>query len=195
MKSHRIAVPFLIVLAAVAVAGKDKKQQNLPAVFNEARYVYVESVNGREFDQNLDAGDREAIADLRDALHAWGRYSYTSERAEAELVFVVRKGRIAEGDAGVSNGPFPQTGPAGGPTPRGAGPVVNEGAEIGSRDDLFEVCQMKPNGKLSGPLWQRSLPDGLSVPRMTLFQQFKEAVDKAYPPQPANQPPSQTPKP
>jgi hypothetical protein len=194
MKSHRATVLLLIVLPALAVSAKDKKQQSLPAVFGQARYVYVEAVNGREFDPNLDAADREAIADVRDALRAWGRYTYTTEREQADLVFVVRKGRIAEGDVGVSNSPFPQTVPAGAPnagSQRGAGPVVSAGAEMGPRDDLFEVCQMNPNGKVSGPLWQHSMPDGLTAPRITLFQQFKEAVEKAYPLHPASPPPSQ----
>jgi hypothetical protein len=47
------------------------------------------------------------------------------------------------------------------------------------------VCQVSENGKRGSPLWERTMPDGLSAPRVMLFQQFKDAVEKAYPSQPA----------
>jgi len=59
------------------------------------------------------------------------------------------------------------------------------GVEAGPPEDLFEVCAMNPDGKLSGPLWLRTMPDGLRAPQVTLLEQFRDAVDKAYPPQPA----------
>jgi hypothetical protein len=182
MKSHRGMTAILMVLAATGASGKDKKQ-SLPPVIGQARYVYVEAVNGREFDRNLDAADREAIADVRDALRA-------------DLVFVVRKGRMADENGRGGSGQLPQQGAAGAPLPgqpHGAGPVAGgDGMDADFQEDLLEVRQMKANGKLSGPLWQRSMPDGLTAPRMGLVRQFEEAVEKAYPPQPANQPANPT---
>jgi hypothetical protein len=201
MKPHKAVAPFLMCAAALLLQAKDKKQPSVPAALGEARYVYVEATGGREFDPNLDAADREAIADVRDALRAWGRYSYTPERAQADLVIVVRKGRAAGTDAGASRGGAADPGFGSGPgaqfpgQPRGnappGGPAVQAGDELGPAEDLFEVCPMNANGKRGSPLWQRSMPDGLTAPRLVLFRQFKEAVDKAYPNQAQGQPASQ----
>jgi hypothetical protein len=191
MKPLKAMALLLAALAAApAVHSKDKKN-SLPEVFRHAHTVYVEAVDGREFDQNLDPSDREAIADIRDALHAWGRYTYTAEREQADLVFVVRKGRIADanGGFGAGNGPMPE--PRGGQMPGqqpAGGPVVEPRNEIGATEDLLEVCQMNANNKRSAPLWRRTFPGGLDSPRLVLFKEFKEDVESAYPNPPANQP-------
>ena len=67
--------------------------------------MYVEAVDGEEFNPNLSPADRIAIADLRDLLRAWGRYTFTADREKAELVFVVRKGRrVSAGTGGGMGG-------------------------------------------------------------------------------------------
>jgi hypothetical protein len=201
MKPHKAIALLLLFPAALLLQAKDKKKTILPAVFGQARYVYVEAVDGREFDPNLYPEDREAIADVRDALADWNRYTLTTEREQADLVFVVRKGRAASADVGVSprggstsGGPAlggsigtqaPGQGRAGAPM---GGPGIQTGAEVGPPDDFFEVCQIDPDGKLSNALWEHSMPNGLDAPRVLLFRQFREAVDKAYPSQPASQP-------
>ncbi|MGB6744407.1 MAG: hypothetical protein WBE38_12240 [Terracidiphilus sp.] len=216
MKPHRAIAFLLLFPAALLVQAKDKKQSGVPAVFGQARYVFVEAVDGQEFDPNLYPEDREAIADVRDALQNWKRYALTTERDQADLVFVVRKGRVASADVGVSprssgpgsggqgsSGPgsvgsgsgSPGWGGSGGAQIPGqgrsggqmGGPGIQTGGEMGPPDDFFEVCQVTPNGKLSSPLWERSMPDGLDAPRVLLFRQFQEAVEKAYPSQPAPQ--------
>jgi hypothetical protein len=210
MKHHKTVAFLLVFPAAVLLHAKEKKPI-VSAVFNQARYVYVEAVDGREFDPNLYPEDREAIADVRDALTNWNRYVLTTEREQADLVIVVRKGRLASADAGVSaNGgqdPSGGSGQVGAQVPSqrraggqmggpgngseigpGNGPGIRAGGEMGPPDDLFEVCQINPNGKLSNPLWEHSMPDGLDAPRVLLFRQFREAVEKAYPQQAASQP-------
>jgi hypothetical protein len=199
MKPHR-AIAFLLVFPAVLlVQAKDKKQPVVSAVFAQARYVYVEAVDGQELDPNLYGEDREAIADVRDALQDWNRYSLTTERGQADLVIVVRKGRAASADVGMSPGGRPDSGVgAGGQIPGQqrnnmpmGGPAVQMGTEAGPAEDFFEVCQMDSNGKRGSPLWERSMPEGLDGPRVLLLQQFRDAVEKAYP----NKPASQTQKP
>jgi hypothetical protein len=74
----------------------------------------------------------------------------------------------------------------------GTGFGVVGGGEVGTPDDLFEICQLDPNGTLSTPVWMRTFPDGLDGPKVLLFEQFKDAVDKAYPNPPAGQTASQT---
>jgi hypothetical protein len=192
MKPHRAMAFLLLIPAALFVQAKDKKQSSLPAVFEQARYVYVEAVDGREFDPNLYPEDREAIADVRDALTDWNRYTLITEREQADLVIVVRKGRAASADAGVSSrsGPGLGSGGAGAQIPGQGrsgvpmgGPGIQTGGEIGPAEDFFEVCQINANGKLSSPLWERTMPEGLDAPRVLLFREFRAAVEKAYPSQ------------
>jgi hypothetical protein len=198
MRPHR-AIFFLLVFPAVLlVQAKDKKQPVVPAIFGQARYVYVEAVDGQEFDPNLYREDREAIADVRDALQDWNRYFLTAERQQADLVIVVRKGRAVSANVAVIPGGRPGPGVGGGQSPGQqrdgmpmGGPATEIGTEAGPPDDFFEVLQMNPDGGLSSPLWERSMPDGLDAPRVLLLRQFRDAVEKAYPNKPAAQSTSQ----
>lgn len=196
MKPHRGVVFLLVFCASLPLHAKDKKPL-VPAVFGQARYVYVEAMDGQEFDPNLNPEDRIAIADMRDALERWHRYILTTARDQADLVIVVRRGRAASAKLGVAppvGGGRGQIGngrtSAGDPTagdPIGAstrGPGIDVGGEVGPADDLFEVCPVNENGRRSSALWERTMPDGLSAPRVMLLQQFKDAVEKAYPSQP-----------
>ncbi len=185
MKPHQAVAITLLLPAALLLHAKNKKP-SVPAVFGQARYVYVEAVDGKEFDPNLDPDDRIAIADVRDALDNWKRYILTTSRDDAQIVIVVRKGRVARGNVGITPHQGQLPGGAGQPgQPGGIGSGAQFGAEVGPPDDFFEVCQVNTDGKLSGPLWQQSMPDGLNAPKVMLLEQFEEAVDKAYPPQPA----------
>jgi hypothetical protein len=185
MKPHQAVALTLLFPSALLLQAKNKKPI-VPAVFGQAQYVYVEAVDGKEFDPNLNPDDRIAIADLRDALGSWKRYILTTSRDEAQLVFVVRKGRAAQGTVELT----PRHGslPGGAGQPGGIGAGAGIGAEVGPPDDLLEVCMVNTDGMLGGPLWERSMPDGLNAPKVMLLEQFEEAVDKAYPPQPAGTP-------
>lgn len=204
MNPPKVTLLLLVLLPTLALAQQKTKKPTVPAIFKNAQYVYVEAVDGQEFDSSLNPDDRQAIADVQDALQRWNRYALTTHREDADIVIVVRKGRAVEaragviigsssGGAGASPGTGPGSGPQGNPSaaqPRGqAGPGIGAvaGGEVGTPDDLFEVCQLSTNGTLSTPLWMHTFPDGLDGPRVMLFEQFKNAVDKAYPIPPANQ--------
>jgi hypothetical protein len=200
MKPHQsvalaLLLPAAILLHANLLHAKDKKPTGVPALFGQARYVYVEAIDGQEFDQNLDPDDRIAIADVRDALSNWKRYILTTSRSEADVVIVVRKGRAESGNVGITphHGQLPngasqpvQPGQPGQPGSTGAG--AQFGADAGPGEDLFEVCPVNTDGKLSSPLWERSMPEGLRAPQVALLEDFERAVDKAYPPQPVATP-------
>lgn len=198
----RLVIPLLLLLVSSALYAKDKKPQ-VPAAFRNATYVYVESPDGDELRPGLYPGDREAIGDVEDALRDWKRYTLTTRRSEAELVIVVRKGRVANARVGViaagqsyppnqtpnrgpSSGPGsgPGSGPASGPA---SGPGVGVGAQAGPEDDMLRVYMLSPDNKLEGPIWDRSMTDGLDAPQLPLFKQLKAAVEKAYPPTTASQ--------
>jgi hypothetical protein len=200
MRHERLVALLLIGLPVVAPA--KTKKSDVSAVFRNATYVYVESPDGDLYRPGLYPADREAIADVQDALRDWNRYALTTRRDQAELVFVVRKGRIANGTLGgnVSLGqPFPpgqtprgpgQTGPTGGAAQTGpaGGTGIEAGAEAGPPDDMLRVYTLNPDGKLSAIVWDRSMTDGLDEPQLMLFRQLKAAVDKAYPNTTASQP-------
>jgi hypothetical protein len=192
MKSIESIALLLLLLPTLAPAQKKAKKPSVPEIFDHARYVYVEAVDGQEFSPGLDPDDRIAIADVRDELQKWGRYNLTIDRNQADLVFVIRKGRLAGAETTGSiggGGPYPRTGPEGGQLPgrqqRPQGPGFGVGSEVGPPDDLLQVCQLNADGKLSGPLWIRSFAGGLDAPRVALFKQFKDDVEKAYPSAPA----------
>jgi hypothetical protein len=127
---------------------------------------------------------------VRHALQAWNRYTLTILRQEADLVFVVRKGRLAEakvfvGDRIGSRTSVSQT-PDQDPN-RNSARYPDSGAEIGasgavgSPDDLLFVDVVDHEGGYGARIWMQTRTDGLNAPVIPLFKQLKDAVDKAYP--------------
>ena len=149
--------------------------------------------------------DRQAIADVMDRMRDWKRYAITPNREQADLVFVVRKGRLVgqQDHVGLGLGPHPrgpqpgvlQPGQASNPTTAerraGVSPTngneVGAAGEVGPPDDLLRVYTLNPNGKLIGPIWSRQMEDGLAGPSVRLLEQLKDAVEKAYPPEAAKE--------
>ena len=181
MRWHRATVLLLVLFPTLAAAGNKPKKPALPAVFDHARYVYVQAMDGTIFNPNLYPEDRQAISDVERAIQDWHRYTLTVERSPAELVFVVRRGRLASVKGRVGIGNIPVSPGAQIPGRQQPGTAIGAGGEVGPRDDLLWVCMVQPNGKLSSPLWSRKEPRGLESPDVPLFQQFKRAVDHAYP--------------
>jgi hypothetical protein len=181
---------LLLLLFFPGPAQSKKKDSDFPALFRQARYVYVEAVDGDEFNPRLYPEDRQAIADVRHALQAWNRYALTIRRQDADLVFVVRKSRLAAakvfagGHIGART-PVAQTpdqdpnrDPARYPN---SGTEVGASGELGSPDDFLFVYAVRPEGGRGARIWMQSSRDGLNTPEIPLFKQIKDAVDKAYP--------------
>lgn len=189
------SVALLLVLSSPITFAKDKKKNALPAVFNSATYVYVQAEDGDIFKPDLFPEDRQAISDVENGLRDWNRYVLTINRNEADLVFVVRKGREVAakvaGTIGTGPQPYPRNNPAGpgtsNPSQAGTSYGYGVGTEIGMPDDTLRVFMLMPDGKLSGsPIWWREMKDGLDSPDIPLLSQLREAVDRDYPPQPKN---------
>ncbi len=181
---------LLLLLLFPGPAQSKKKDPDIPALFRQARYVYVVAVDGDEFNPRLYPEDRQAIADVRHALQAWNRYVLTTRQQDADLVFVVRKGRLADakvfagGHIG-SRTSVPQTpdqdpnrDPARYPN---SGTDVGAAGDVGTPDDLLYVDTVNPEGGRGARIWMQTRADGLNTPEMPLFKQMKDAVDKAYP--------------
>jgi hypothetical protein len=192
MKSAKRVALVLLLLPALLTA-QSKNKHTVPAAFNNARYIWVEAINGDEFNPRIDPDDRQAIADVEDALRHWKRYSLTASRTEADIIFIVRKGRLATVKVGIGTGPLnqpspgqrPASGPgASGPGasgPGASGPGASVGGEVGSPDDMLEVHQLNTDGTLGALLWERQFPDGLNAPQVALIAQLKKAVEHDYP--------------
>jgi hypothetical protein len=188
MRLRTVLVVALVLLPAVGFAQTKKKKPSVPAVFGNAKYVYVKAEDGDMYNPRLLPEDRDAISDVMNALHAWGRYIVMPTDEGAELVFIVRKGRVASARAGVTVGTQTTPGSTGaGPYPgnprqTGAGvPGTTFGGEVGPPDDFLEVRMKNPGGDLSGPVWQRTMTDGLDAPNVPLLQTLRQAVERDYP--------------
>ncbi|HMG87258.1 MAG TPA: hypothetical protein VK574_16115 [Terracidiphilus sp.] len=182
MKPLKTIILLLVLMPSLAtVQAKPKKPYKLPVAFDQARYVYVEAVDGQEFDPRLDPDDRQAIADVDQALDGWKRYVLTIRREQADLIFVVRKGRLATATVGGQVG----SGPRGGPSRPANGPIAGNGVavggEVGPPDDLLEVYLPDPGNARGALVWQRTLADGLNSPQLTLIKQLKDEVERTYP--------------
>src|SRR5579863_9234683 len=207
MRPLKTIALLLVLVPAVSLAPKvslaREKKPNVSAVFRNATFVYVESPEGDIYRPGLYPPDRQAIGDVEDALREWNRYKLTTRRADADIVIVVRKGRLADARLGgqVSAGqPLPPNqapghGPGSGPGTGlggGAGAGVDTRADFSNDgDDMLRVYTLNSDGKLLGPIWNRTLTDGLDAPQIPLFRQLKDAVEKAYPPNVASQPAKQ----
>jgi hypothetical protein len=186
-----LACLLLLILIFPSPAQSKKKDPDIPALFRQARYVYVEAVDGDEFNPRLFPEDRQAIADVRYALQKWNRYVLTIRRQDADLVFVVRKGRLAAAKvfAGVHAGPRTPNAQPTDQDPNRNDPArypdsdteVGASGEVGSPDDLLFVDVVNPNGSRGARIWMQSRTDGLNTPEMPLFKDIKDAIDKAYP--------------
>ncbi len=207
---HTGSAGWILVLAVgglvLPAQAKAKKDQGLPQLFCQARYVYVQTFEGDPLNVSVVPEDRSAANELTEQLQAWKRYVLVNERHEADLVFVVRTGRAATAEAGNWHG-----GPAGadqdpagmGQNPRGmgpSGPGMNPGGQgpgtpnsigvaesggnggvggaVGPKDDLLAIYEKPGNVQTQEPLWRRSLRGGLG-PNLPLFEQVKSAVDAA----------------
>ena len=193
------SVALALALAAPLALAKDKKTKDVPAILNTARFVYVEAEDGDIMNPRLFPEDREAIADVQDELRDWKRYAVALKQSDAELVMVVRKGRLvgaqAHGGVGIGDGPElggarPGSRSPADPNSRGGGVSTEIGgrAEAGPPEDMLRVYSVNPDGSRGALLWTGAMQDGLSAPQVLLVKQLKREVDRAYPPQTASQP-------
>ena len=135
----KLVTPVALALAFTAplalAKDKNKNKKDVPALFNSASYVYVQAEDGDIMNPRLFPEDREAIADVQDELKDWKRYAVALNQSDAELVMVVRKGRMAGAQVGggVGTGRVPDLG---GSYPRNpADPNNRGGVSLKSEDE------------------------------------------------------------
>lgn len=184
MKACRFLVLLLLLIPGGGQAqNKSKKHPKVPAVFETARSVYVKAESGDVTRPGIYPEDREAISNIETGLQDWDRYRVAARRDQADLVFVVRKGRFAgaQGPGNLSVGTRPMIPGSARPAPMGSGEEVGTEGEVSPKDDLLEVYTVSDDGELAGPIWRGEMVKGLDAPKVELLRQLRKAVDRAYP--------------
>jgi hypothetical protein len=93
MKRFSVVAISLIVLAAISASAvpqsSDAKGSAFPGTLANARYVYVASYDGNQFDVNLLPEDRDAIIAVQNALQEWGKLVIVYRPSEADIIILV----------------------------------------------------------------------------------------------------------
>ena len=87
-----VAAIFIVMLAISAAAAPSPnvaKAPAFPGTLANARYVYVASYDGDQFDPNLLPEDREAISAVQNAIQKWGKLTVVYRPAEADITILV----------------------------------------------------------------------------------------------------------
>lgn len=135
-----------------------------------ATYVMVTTYSGDIFSPEVPPEDRHAVQNVQDRIEKWGRYKLVYNPKEADLILVVRTGRVAEVKGGVQVG----TQRVGDTTSKSHGSAI--GGEVGDPQDTLTVY-MASAGINGPPLWRGRAPGGLRAPGMQLVQELRAKVE------------------
>lgn len=164
----RMASVWLLLVFVLALKAEDKNP--IQAVVKNATYVMVTTYSGDIFSPDVSPDDRRAAQNVQDAIQKWGRYKLVYKAGEADLILVVRTGRLAEVKGGVQVG----TQRVGDTTSRSHGSAI--GGEVGDPQDTLEVY-MASRGINGPPLWRGRAQGGLKAPEMQLVKEFRSKVE------------------
>ena len=93
MKRFSLVAVSLIVLAAISATASPNpstaKVPAFPGTLANARYVYVASYDGDQFDRNLLPEDREAISAVQDSIQKWGKLTLVYRPSDADIIILV----------------------------------------------------------------------------------------------------------
>jgi hypothetical protein len=87
-----LAIMVILVTAISALATprpNTEKASAFPGTLANARYVYVASYDGDQFDTNLLPEDREAISTVQNAIQAWGKLTLVYQPSQADIIILV----------------------------------------------------------------------------------------------------------
>ena len=93
MKRFSLIAAILIMMTAISALAAPKQTTatvpSFPGTLANARYVYVASYDGDQFDPNLLPEDREAIGAVQDAIQKWGKLTLVYEPSQADIIILV----------------------------------------------------------------------------------------------------------
>lgn len=86
-----IAIVLMISAMALAVPkAQITGDRPFPGVLRNARYVYVASYDGDQFNPNLLSEDRLAIAAVEESIQKWGKLMLVYRPSEADIIILVQ---------------------------------------------------------------------------------------------------------
>jgi len=85
-----IVVLFAMAGFAFAAPKPSTPDRPFPAVLKNARFVYVASYDGDQFNPNLLAEDREAISAVQQSISKWGKLMVVLHPSEADIIVLVQ---------------------------------------------------------------------------------------------------------
>jgi hypothetical protein len=83
-----LTVSFALA-APKAPKADPKATPAFPGTLVNARYVYVTSYDGDQYNPNLLPEDRQAIATVQDEMQKWGKFTLVYRPREADIVLMV----------------------------------------------------------------------------------------------------------
>ena len=93
MKRFSLVAISLIVMAAISASAAPNpstaKVPAFPGTLANARYIYVASYDGDQFDPNLLPEDRNAITSVQNAIQSWRKLMIVYHPSEADIVVLV----------------------------------------------------------------------------------------------------------
>jgi hypothetical protein len=84
-----IAAVLLLAVTALAAPAVPRDTPVFPKILTNARYVYVTSYDGGQFNLNTRPEDRQAINAVQDALQKSGKFVVVYHPREADIVLMV----------------------------------------------------------------------------------------------------------
>ena len=88
-------IGVMAMMAAVAMAAPKPPRsaspdQPFPGTLRNARYVYVAAYDGDQFNPNLLPEDRDAIANVQNAIQKWGKLVLVYSPGDADIILLVQ---------------------------------------------------------------------------------------------------------
>jgi hypothetical protein len=161
---------FLLLWLSAGVAVAQQAYNPLPKLVVHAKYVLVTTYQGYDLSSpNVMPDDKQAVLNVQDAIKKWGRYDLAYRTKDADLILLVRKGRIVEAQPGMQIGVGSTMKPE-------IGPHVP--VDVGDPRDMLAMYDGS-KGIDSAPLWRNSEKGGLDTPEMELMEELRQAVEKA----------------
>ena len=84
-----LAVIWAVMAAAALAAPTAASAPGFPGTLANARYVYIASYDGDQFNPNLLPEDREAIGSVQNAIQNWGKLTLVYEPSQADIIILV----------------------------------------------------------------------------------------------------------
>jgi hypothetical protein len=93
MNRFSILAIAVVMMTAVSVLATPRPSSApvpaFPGILANARYVYVASYDGDQFDTNLLPEDRQAISSVQNAIQSWDKLTLVYQPSQADITILV----------------------------------------------------------------------------------------------------------